>query len=249
MAEAYAFTARGLAVGYRGKPLIRDIGFRLPKGKILTLIGPNGAGKSTILKTITRQLAAIAGTALIEGKEISRFSQGEMAKKMSVLLTERVRPEMMTCFDVAAMGRYPHTGRFGKLSEKDVEIVWSTLRRVRAEEIADRDFSQISDGQRQRVLLARALCQEPEILVLDEPTAALDPIAEAEIYAQLNQIVDDRTAIYISHRLSSCRFCDEILVFDQGQVVQRGSHEALLGDGAGKYSALWNAQAQYYAGT
>ena len=93
MPEAYAFSARALAVGYRGKPLIRDISFQLPRGKILTLIGPNGAGKSTILKTITRQLAAIAGTALIEGKEISRFSQGEMAKKMSVLLTERVRPE------------------------------------------------------------------------------------------------------------------------------------------------------------
>ena len=105
MADSYAFSARALTVGYRGKPLIRDIAFQLPKGKILALIGPNGAGKSTILKTITRQLAAIAGTALIENKETGRFSRGELAKKMSVLLTERVRPEMMTCFDVAAMGR------------------------------------------------------------------------------------------------------------------------------------------------
>ena len=93
---------------------------------------------------------------------------------------------------------------------------------------------EISGGEAQKIAIARALYRNAPFLVLDEPTAALDPIAEAEIYAQLNQIVEDRTAIYISHRLSSCRFCDEILVFDQGQVVQRGSHEALLGDGAGK---------------
>jgi len=223
MAEAYAFTARGLAVGYRGKPLIRDIGFRLPKGKILTLIGPNGAGKSTILKTITRQLASIAGTVLIEDKEIIRFSQGEMAKKMSVLLTERVRPEMMTCFDVAAMGRYPHTGRFGKLSEKDIEIVRSTLRRVRAEEIADRDFSQISDGQRQRVLLARALCQEPEILVLDEPTSFLDIRYKIDLLSILLEETRDKhlTVILSLHEIDLAEKISDYILCVKGDTVWR----------------------------
>ena len=109
------------------------------------------------------------------------------------------------------------------------------------------DGVELSGGQIQRLMLARALYRDAPMLLLDEPTAALDPIAEAEIYAQLGQIVDDRTAIYISHRLSSCRFCDEILVFDHGQIVQTGSHEDLVHQEAGKYYALWNAQAQYYA--
>ena len=106
---------------------------------------------------------------------------------------------------------------------------------------------EVSGGEAQKIAIARALYRDAPFLILDEPTAALDPIAEAEIYAQLNQIVDDRTAIYISHRLSSCRFCDEILVFDHGQIIQSGSHEDLVHQETGKYYALWNAQAQYYA--
>jgi ATP-binding cassette subfamily B protein len=105
---------------------------------------------------------------------------------------------------------------------------------------------EISGGEAQKIAIARALYRDAPFLILDEPTAALDPIAEAEIYAQLNQIVDDRTAIYISHRLSSCRFCDEILVFDHGQIIQSGSHEDLVHQETGKYYALWNSQAQYY---
>ena len=105
---------------------------------------------------------------------------------------------------------------------------------------------EISGGEAQKIAIARALYKNAPFLILDEPTAALDPIAEAEIYAQLDQITGDRTAIYISHRLSSCRFCDEILVFDHGQIVQRGAHEMLVNDEAGKYHTLWHAQAQYY---
>ena len=223
MAEAYAFTARGMAVGYRGHALIRDISFQLPKGKILTLIGPNGAGKSTILKTITRQLAAIAGTALIENTEISGFSQAELAMKMSVLLTERIKPEMMSCFDVAAMGRYPYTGRFGKLSEKDAAIVENTLRRVHAEDIAEQDFSRISDGQRQRVLLARALCQEPEILVLDEPTSFLDIRYKIELLSILLEETRERrlTVILSLHEIDLAEKISDLILCVKGDTVWR----------------------------
>ena len=103
-----------------------------------------------------------------------------------------------------------------------------------------------SGGEAQKIAIARALYKNAPFLILDEPTAALDPIAEAEIYAQLNKIAGDKTSIYISHRLSSCRFCEEILVFDKGTIVQQGSHEKLLEQEKGKYHALWNAQAQYY---
>lgn len=168
------FSARELAVGYQKKPLISDISVDLKRGQILTLIGPNGAGKSTVLKTITRQLAPVAGKVYIDGKDLLSYAPAELARRMAVVLTERVRPEMMTCYEVAAMGRYPHTGRFGALTKHDHQVVRSALQRVRAEDIACRDFDRISDGQRQRVLLARALCQEPELLVLDEPTSFLD---------------------------------------------------------------------------
>ena len=168
------FAARNLSVGYRGKALIKGIDFSLRRGQILSLIGPNGAGKSTILKTLVGQLDAIEGDVLINGKPLGAWPRGELAKALSVVLTERIQPELMTCFDVAAMGRYPYTGRFGALTERDRTVVRETLRRVRAEDIAGRDFSEISDGQRQRVLLARALCQEPEALVLDETTSFLD---------------------------------------------------------------------------
>ena len=154
MADSFVFSTRGLSIGYQGKQLIRDIEVSLQKGQILTLIGPNGAGKSTLLKTITRQLTPIAGTVYIGQSDLKTLPAGDLARRMAVVLTERVRPEMMTCFDVAAMGRYPYTGRFGTLTAEDRQIVGAALARVRAEDIADRDFNRVSDGQRHTVILS-----------------------------------------------------------------------------------------------
>ena len=113
-----------------------------------------------------------------------------------------------------------------------------------------KDFTEngveVSGGEAQKIAIARALYKDAPFIILDEPTAALDPIAEAEIYEKFNDISGDKTAIYISHRLSSCKFCDEIAVFHHGRIVQQGTHEALLADSTGKYYALWHAQAQYY---
>ena len=106
---------------------------------------------------------------------------------------------------------------------------------------------EISGGEAQKIAIARAIYKDAAFLILDEPTAALDPIAEYEIYSKFSEIAGERTAVYISHRLSSCRFCDEILVFDRGKICQKGSHEKLLADQSGKYYKLWNAQAQYYS--
>lgn len=110
----------------------------------------------------------------------------------------------------------------------------------------DKNGVEISGGEAQKIAIARALYKDAPFLVLDEPTAALDPIAEAEIYEKFNSIVGDKTAVYISHRLSSCKFCDQITVFDHGSVIQQRSHEALLADTDGEYARLWQAQAQYY---
>ena len=110
----------------------------------------------------------------------------------------------------------------------------------------EQDGVQFSGGEAQKIAIARALYKDAPFIILDEPTAALDPIAEAEIYSKFDEIAGDKTAIYISHRLSSCKFCDEIAVFHEGAVIQQGSHAELLADRGGKYYALWNAQAQYY---
>ena len=130
-------------------PLIRNIELKVRRGEILTLIGPNGAGKTTILKSIIRQLSLLGGTAYLDGTDMSRFTGNELARRLSVVLTERVRPELMTCGDVVAAGRYPYTGRFGVLNDRDREIVREAMELVSIQELKDRDFRQISDGQKQ----------------------------------------------------------------------------------------------------
>ncbi|MFR5640008.1 MAG: ABC transporter ATP-binding protein [Butyricicoccus sp.] len=186
-----------MTVGYRGVPLIRDIALRVHRGEILTLIGPNGSGKSTILKSLIRQLALIGGTVYLDGKSLQTLPERDLARTMSVLLTEHVRPELMTCWDVAAAGRYPYTGRLGLLSDEDRAKVDEALALVGADELADRDFSCISDGQRQRVLLARAICQEPEVIVLDEPTSFLDIRYKLELLTVLKQLVREKQVAVI----------------------------------------------------
>ena len=168
---AYYFKTEKMAVGYEKCPLIENIEICLEKGEILTLIGPNGAGKSTILKSFSRQLELIAGVVRLGDFDLSEMSGSDLSKEMSVVLTEKLQTEMMTCEDVVATGRYPYTGRFGLLSEDDYRIIDETMKLVHVDAIRDQDFTKISDGQRQRVMLARAICQEPEIIVLDEPTS------------------------------------------------------------------------------
>ena len=149
----------GLSVGYDGKALIRDVALSVQRGKIVTLIGPNGSGKSTILKTVISQLPAIEGAVFLDGEDLRARSRRDTAKRMAIVMTARMDPELMTCRDVVSSGRYPYTGRLGILREEDKKIVEDSLRQVDALDFADKPFQAISDGQRQRILLARALCQ------------------------------------------------------------------------------------------
>ena len=181
-----------LSVGYHGKALISEIAFSLAPGEILTLIGPNGAGKTTILKSITRHLAALSGTVYIDGKNSRLLDGRTFATKLAVVLTDRARPELMTCRELVEAGRYPYTGSFGRLTPHDKEIVQNALAAVHAEDLAERDISAVSDGQRQRILLARAICQEPEIIVLDEPTSYLDVRHKIELLEILRAMAKER---------------------------------------------------------
>ncbi len=229
--DEIVFRADALVVGYGGKPLIRDIDVRLRAGEILVLIGPNGAGKTTILSSITRQIEPIAGTVYIGKDDVKSMNALALARRMSVVLTERIRPELMTCFDVAAAGRYPYTGRFGTLSDQDREAVYSALRRVHAESLADKAFSRLSDGQRQRVLLARALCQEPEVLVLDEPTSYLDVRYKLELlHSLLDMAREQRMAIILSlHEIDLAeKIASQVMCVKDGRIARLGAPEEVF---------------------
>ena len=187
---------KNLAIGYTA-PLLRDIALHAERGKILALIGPNGAGKSTLLKTLAGQLAPHGGTVLLDGQSLTEYSPNARARKLALMLPHGTRTELTTCYDVAAAGRYPYTGRLGILSQEDKRQVLDALRLVQADALADRDFAKISDGQRQRVLLARAVCQQPKILLLDEPTSFLDVKGKAELTAVLRCLAAEKNVVVI----------------------------------------------------
>ena len=180
--------AEDLAIGYGKTPLMEHIGLDVGKGTILTLIGPNGAGKSTLLKTLAAQLAPQGGAVLLDGKNLADYSGPERARKMALMVPHTRRTELTTCFEMASAGRYPYTGRLGVLSAEDKRQVHAALALVGAEALAGRDFNRISDGQRQRILLARALCQQPEVILLDEPTSFLDIKGKIELLTILKEL-------------------------------------------------------------
>lgn len=212
-----------LSVGYDGKPLIRDVCLQVQRGKIVTLIGPNGSGKSTILKTIVGQLSKVSGTVLLEGTPMERCGQKEIAKRMAILMTERIHPELMTCYDVVSTGRYPYTGALGLLGKEDKRIVEESLELVHGRDMADRPFDAISDGQRQRILLARALCQTPEIIVLDEPTSYLDIRYKLELLTILKTMVREKNlAVLMSlHELDLAQRVSDTVVCVSGDRIDR----------------------------
>lgn len=233
MKEFYFYT-EGLTVGYHGVPLIKNIEIRLKKGEILTLIGPNGAGKTTILKSIIRQLAPIGGVTWLDGEEIEKLSGNAFSKKVSVVLTDRVRPELMTCEDVVATGRYPYTGRFGLLSREDWDLVWEAMDLVHVGELRERDFTKISDGQKQRVMLARAICQEPDVIVLDEPTSFLDIRYKLEFLSILQRMSRSRnlSVIMSLHELELAgRISDKLLCVKGDKVDRFGTPEEVFTPG------------------
>ena len=240
-------------VGYDGVPLIRNIEIGVRRGEILTLIGPNGSGKSTILKSMIRQLKLLAGVVVLDGEAMAAMREGDIAKKMAIVMTERLRAELMTGEDVVATGRYPYTGRLGILTAADKQKVKEAVALVHGEDFADRPFGQISDGQRQRLLLARAVCQEPEVIVLDEPTSFLDVKHKLELLEILKKLVRERNvAVLMSlHELDLAqKISDRVVCVAKNAVDRCGTPEeiftneyieALYGMEAGSYNALFGS--------
>ena len=247
----YEVEFKDVSFRYPGSDIwaLRHVNMKFKVGKRLAIVGENGSGKTTFIKLLCRLYDPQEGQILLNGIDIRKYRYDDYMGIFSVVFQdfqlicqplgnnvagsmeydrERVKRALIDAGfadRLAAMEKGLDTMLYKNLSEDGVEV---------------------SGGEAQKIAIARALYKDAPFIILDEPTAALDPIAEAEIYSKFDEIAGDKTAVYISHRLSSCKFCDEIAVFHEGAVVQQGSHAELLADRGGKYYALWNAQAQYY---
>ena len=224
-----------LTVGYEKKPLIGDVNLSVRPGEILTLIGPNGSGKSTILKTITKQLKKLDGTVFLGENSMDELKDSQISKRLSMVMTERLRTELMSGREVVASGRYPYTGRFGILSKEDWVKVDEAIALVHAKEVQDQDFMKISDGQRQRLMLARAICQDTKILILDEPTSYLDMGFKMDILTNIRMLArDKKMAVIMSlHELDLAQKVSDTIACVRGDRIDRvGTPEEIF---AGTY--------------
>lgn len=230
--------------------VLRNVNLKFKIGEKLAVVGMNGSGKTTFIKLLCRLYDPTEGEILLNNVDIRKYDYKEYMSIFSVVFQDFKLFSFGLGQNVSASFHYNEeltkkclekAGFYGRLQSMKKGLETSIYKDL------DEEGVEISGGEAQKIALARALYKDAPFIILDEPTAALDPIAEYEVYSKFNEIVQDKTAIYISHRLSSCRFCDVIAVFDGGQIVQRGVHDRLLQDTHGKYYELWNAQAQYYA--
>ncbi len=214
-----------LNIGY-GSDLIKDICIEVAPGKVVTLIGPNGSGKTTLLRTLTGELKERGGVVYLNGKDKSGMSAYDIARSMSMVMTEKIKPELMTCREVVEVGRYPYTGKLGILSEEDKAKVDDAMEQTDIASLADSYFVQLSDGQKQRVLLAKAICQEPDVLILDEPTSYLDIRYKIDLLNKIRVIASEKNiAVLMSlHELDIARKVSDIVVaVGEGKVLKIGT--------------------------
>lgn len=228
---------------------LRHVNMKFKVGSCLAVVGMNGSGKTTFIKLLCRLYDPTEGEILLNGINIRKYRYDDYMKIFSVVFQDFQLLALPLGQNVAASQTYDaarvldclNKAGFGEKLAKMPHGLDTYLYKS-----VDTEGVDVSGGEAQKIAIARALYKDSPFIILDEPTAALDPIAEAEIYSKFDEIAGDKTAVYISHRLSSCKFCDEIAVFDSGSVIQQGTHSDLLADERGKYFELWNAQAQYY---
>lgn len=223
----------GLEVGYKKRTVVRDIDLQVFRGQFVGLLGPNGCGKSTILRTLLRMLAPLGGVVFLDGQELHRLHQDDLARKQAAVLTEPLSPALLTAFDIASMGRYPHTGLFGRLGEDDIQKTWEALQMVNAADLAPRYFGELSDGEKQKVLVARALAQEPELIVMDEPTSHLDARHRIEVMLIMRRLVQEKgvTIVASLHDIDlAMKMCDVVILTKNGRILAYGPPEDVLSE-------------------
>ncbi len=218
-------------------------------GKRLAVVGMNGSGKTTFIKLLCRLYDPTEGEILLNGIDIRKYNYREYMDIFSVVFQDFRLFGLKLGENVASKVGYDRERVVDCLAKAGFSDRLAGMKNGTETYLYkdyDEDGVDVSGGEAQKIAIARALYKDAPFIILDEPTAALDPVAEAEIYSKFDQIAGDKTAIYISHRLSSCKFCDEIAVFHEGAVIQQGTHAELVADVTGKYYELWHAQAQHY---
>lgn len=247
----YEVEFRNVSFRYPGcdQHALRHVNMKFEVGRRLAVVGMNGSGKTTFIKLLCRLYDPTEGQILLNGIDIRKYDYREYMSLFSVVFQDYKLFALKLGETVASKTSYDSglaTDALKKAGFGERLAAMPKGLETYLEKDYDKDGVNVSGGEAQKIAIARALYKDSPFIVLDEPTAALDPVAEAEIYTKFDEITGDRTAIYISHRLSSCKFCDEIVVFHEGAVIQQGTHASLLADDRGKYHELWNAQAQYY---
>lgn len=250
----YELEFKNVSFGYpgSGEMALKNVSFRLRTGCRLAIVGANGAGKTTFIKLLCRLYDPTEGEILLNGINVKKYDYNEYIRLFSVVFQDYKIFSFSVAENVSASQDFDEDRVRRSLEEAGLyDRVMEMKEGIHTKLLKDQQEDgeeglEISGGEKQKLALARALYRDAPVVILDEPTSALDPIAEQDIYQRFNRMVEDKTAIFISHRMSSCRFCDTIVVFDEGHIVQTGSHEELLQDKEGIYSRMWEAQAQYY---
>ena len=229
--------------------VLKNLSFKFNTGQRIAVVGQNGSGKTTFIKLLCRLHDPTEGEIYLNGVDIREYDYKQYLGAFSVVFQDFKLLSFTIGQNISAAANYDAAKAGNCLDKAGFGERMLTLSKGLDTSLYkdfENDGVEISGGEAQKIALARALYKDSPFVILDEPTAALDPIAEFEIYVRMYEIVGDKSVIFISHRLSSCRFCNDIVVFHEGRIVQRGSHDDLVTDQSGMYSVLWNAQAQYY---
>ncbi len=236
-----------LDVGYEKKIVVENVNISGIKGQMSCLLGPNGAGKSTILRTLTGLLAPVKGAVYVNESNLLHVNKADLAKKLAVVLTEPLSLGFLTVFEIAAMGRYPHTNYLGKLTKRDMEIVEEALVATDALKLRDRYYSELSYKKKKKIMIARALVQEPELIVLDEPTSHLDVKHKVEVIKILQDLCLGKgiTVILSLHDIDlAIKGCQTILLIQNGKIVAQGTPEEIIKTGT--IQKLYDIEGAHY---
>ena len=238
-----------LSIGYETKTVVSDINVSLNEGDIIALVGPNGAGKSTLFKTFSTHIKPVSGKIELFGKDLMSYSPKERAKLLGIVLTERPDDMFLKVFDVVAAGRYPYTGMFGKLSENDENEIKASLELVGVNHLIDRVFNTLSDGEKQKVMIAKAIAQNTPVIMLDEPTAFLDYPSKIELFSLLKKLAKEqkKAILFSSHDLELLlRYTDNLWIIAKNKPFAAGQSSELLKRGVIKdYFELKDVDNQY----
>ncbi|HLR21529.1 MAG TPA: ABC transporter ATP-binding protein [Tissierellaceae bacterium] len=227
----YSLEVKKIEFGYRGTPVLKDISFNVEKGKFLSIIGPNGSGKSTLLKTLNNLYSPNKGEILVKKKNIKNYKSKELAKELALVPQDTNIDYEFVVEDIVMMGRYPYKGRFEKEDDNDYKIIDEALNMTNTTELRERLITEISGGERQRVIIAKALVQNPSIILLDEPTSNLDINHQIEILNLLKKLNEEEktTVILVMHDINlAAQYSDEIILLNNGEILGEGIPETVI---------------------